>query len=114
RNKALEGSTIVDAAEAYDMTNDTWYALEDMPTKRNSAFAATVGQHIVVAGGFSGSTALDVIEIYDTVNDTWETCTETMSSAFSGGAAATLNGKLYLFGGGNDETLVEVGTFPTN
>ncbi|MFT7580579.1 MAG: kelch-like protein 12, partial [Myxococcota bacterium] len=88
-----------------------WHSLADMPTERNSAFAAAVGDHIVVAGGFNGSVKLDVIEIYDTVNDTWETCSTSMSSAFSAGTAATLNDQLYLFGGGPDALGVEVGTF---
>ena len=112
RDKQLTGSTIVDATEAYDMTTDTWHTLEDMPTKRNSAFATAVGQHIVVAGGFSGSTQVDTIEIYDTVSDTWQTCATGMSSAFSGGTIATLNGEIYIFGGGADELGVEIGTFP--
>ena len=112
RDEALSGSSIVGANEAFDMSTGTWHELADMPTKRNSAFAAAIGDHIVVAGGFGGSTALAVIEIYDTVNDTWETCTTTMSSAFSNGAAASLNGALYLFGGGVDQLGVEVGQFP--
>ncbi|PKN58964.1 MAG: hypothetical protein CVU56_03205 [Deltaproteobacteria bacterium HGW-Deltaproteobacteria-14] len=112
RDDALSGSSILRATEAYDMATNTWYPLTDMPTKRNSAFAAAVGDHIVVAGGFSGSTTLAVIEIYDTVNDTWETCTTSMSSAFSSGAAASLNGGLYLFGGGSGQLGVEVGQFP--
>jgi len=109
RNKALTGGTIVAAAEVLDMNSGTWQTLTDMPTKRNSAFAAAVGGSVVVAGGFSGSVKLATIEVYDTTTDTWETCSATMSEAFSAGAAASLNGELYLFG--NNQTGLEIGSF---
>ncbi len=111
RDKAATGSSILDTAEAYDMASDTWTTLTPMPTARNSAFAAAVGNFIVVAGGFNGSSTVNTIEIYDTVSDTWETCSTSMSSSFSAGTAAALDGVLYLFGGGSSETGVEVGTF---
>jgi N-acetylneuraminic acid mutarotase len=90
---------------AYDIETDTWDAtLTPMPTGRVAAAAATVGNAIYVIGGRSSTGgpctggALAVVERYDIDADVWTTVAP-LPAPRSDLAAATVGGKIYVFGG---------------
>jgi N-acetylneuraminic acid mutarotase len=99
----------VDSArnEALDPARGRWLSRADAPTARNSAASAVIDGKIYVVGGrrFSKNpdgTARQVnvpnLEVYDPRLDRWETRAP-MPQAQGGLAAASLHGKLYVFGG---------------
>ena len=77
-----------------------------MPTKRYSAAAVTIGQHLVVAGGQTGMARyLNTVEVMDTETLTWSAVANLPRSIFW--TSATICGdRLYVLGGfdKNDST----------
>ena len=91
----------------YNPATDEWSLGAPAPTARNSAAAAVIDDRIYVVGGRhnvvqeDGSQLqqnLGTLEVYDPVKDAWHTLAP-MPEALGGNAAASLNGKLYVFGG---------------
>jgi hypothetical protein len=95
---------------AYDPASDTWNAaLTPMPTPRAGLGVAVVGNAIYAIGGRSATGGpcsgagipgfvLDAVERYDVASDTW-TPVAPLPSPRSDLAAATVGGKIYVFGG---------------
>jgi len=102
----------INNAWEYDPENDSWKALEPLPTKRGSPNAAAVGGKIYVIGGASthpGSKetavhparphrAVDTNEVYDPTTNTWETRSP-MPTARNHAAVGVVNNKIYIIGG---------------
>ena len=91
----------------YDPGLGTWLNGNPAPTARNSAAAAVHNGLIYVVGGRRNvirddGTQIQVnltnLEVYDAVGDSWSILAP-MPLASGGLAAATLNGKIYVFGG---------------
>ena len=77
----------------------SWEAVAPLPTARNSAAAAVLGDAWHVVGGRTvagGNT--DVHEVYDAAEDRWRAAAP-MPQGQAGLAAASVNGTLYAFGG---------------
>lgn len=71
-----------------------------MSTPRSEMAAAVIGNLIYIPGGFGGPTAF---EAFDTTTETWTTLRE-MPAGRNHLMTAALNGKVYVFGGGRDNT----------
>jgi len=90
---------------AYDPTTDTWNSsMASLPTGRAGLAVAAVGNAIYAIGGRTGTGGpnsagkLDVVERYDIDLDMWQTVA-TLPAPRSDLAAATIGGKIYVFGG---------------
>ncbi|KXI28319.1 Kelch repeat-containing protein [Paraglaciecola hydrolytica] len=80
----------------YDIAQNTWTKLADMPSAKTTAAVVQNGK-IYVAGGFNHSTALNVFERYDPLTNEWQTLSP-LPQNMSAHSAAVLNNKLVLFG----------------
>jgi N-acetylneuraminic acid mutarotase len=71
----------------------------------NAPVAAAIGDRIYVIGGFKTSTNIPTAEVlvYDTRAHTWSSAAP-LPSPRGGDAAAVLNGKIHVIGGGNSRT----------
>jgi len=91
---------------SYNPANDSWNVLAPMPTGRAGLAVAVVGNSIYAIGGRSNTGGpnswgkLSVVERYDIDKDTWTTVAP-LSTPRSDLAAATVGGKIYVFGGFN-------------
>lgn len=88
--------------EVYDPATDSWTRLASMPTPREHLAAAAIDGQIYVVGGRRQSgfdiTNRQQLERYDPATDTWASLAP-MPTARGGLAAASLHGRLYVFGG---------------
>lgn len=89
----------------YDPATDTWRAKKPMPLPSHHLALAESGGKIYCFGGFklpdSGEIAWEPIDNsweYDPANDTWRPL-KPMPSKRGAGAAAAVNGKIYVMGG---------------
>ncbi len=89
---------------SYHPPTDTWTVLSPMTTARAGLAVAVVGNSIYAIGGRSGvagpgtGAVLASVERYDIASDMW-TPVMPLLSARSDLAAATVGGKIYVFGG---------------
>ncbi|QTD57458.1 Kelch repeat-containing protein [Parasphingorhabdus cellanae] len=93
--------------DIYDPATRSWSRGADAPTARNSAASAVISGKIYVVGGRQylnqpdGNTAnvnVASLEVYDPETGLW-TVKAPMPKASGAPAAATVDGKLYVFGG---------------
>lgn len=89
----------------YDPATNAWTAKKPMPVPSHHLALAALGGKIYSFGGFklpvSGELAWEPIDNsweYDPVTDAWKPL-RPMPSKRGGGAAATVNGKIYVIGG---------------
>lgn len=75
-----------------------------MPMSNAEFNAATIGDRVYLAGGFSDESAL---LIYRLKTDTWSRCADLAAGNHHPGVAA-LDGKLYVIGGHDTESLVQI------
>lgn len=76
-----------------------WRGLAPVPTARTEVAAAAFGDQIGVIGGFiPGGGSTEIVEIYDTTTDSW-TQGPDLPHAVNHPMAASLDGKVYVFGG---------------
>ncbi len=100
------GSLARDDLWAYDRTTDLWTVLAPMTTARAGLGIAVQDNTIYAIGGRTGTGGpgsggvLATVEAYDIDTDTW-TPVASLPSARSDLAAATVGGKIYVFGGIN-------------
>jgi N-acetylneuraminic acid mutarotase len=100
------GSLARDDLWAYDRTTDLWTVLAPMLTARAGFGIAVQDNTIYAIGGRTGTGGpntggvLATVEAYDIDTDTW-TPVAPLPSARSDLAAATVGGKIYVFGGIN-------------
>eukprot|EP00957_Ditylum_brightwellii_P013736 1035676-Ditylum_brightwellii.AAC.1 len=84
-------------AECYNVDTKQWNEINSMSTQRSDAAAVSLGNTIVVMGGYDGVT-LSSAEQYDTTSGQWSAF-PSMRKARRGCAAAVLNGKIIMVGG---------------
>jgi len=112
-DKVYNPQGVVTSNEAYNPKTDSWTIKSPMPTPRDHLSSAVIGESIYVLGGRQPDIGplfkdLNSNERYDPVNDTWNTL-EPFPTNRSGLAAASHDGKVYVFGGESTKK-----TFDTN
>jgi len=98
-------STTVAPVEAYDPSSNTWTTVGSMPNPRGDLSVARGGDGRVYAiGGYDGPCGCSYTEVdaYDPGTDSWTTVTP-MPYGVDAAASATSNGKIYVFGGFNED-----------
>jgi len=91
-----------DAVEVYDPASDKWTKVRSLAFPRGATDVAVANGRIVVAGGCCGATQSDTslmgsrVEVYDPATDAWTT--KNGHYVASGGAAGTIDGKVYVAG----------------
>jgi N-acetylneuraminic acid mutarotase len=103
---AFETSSVLDRAEEYDPTTDTWSTRARIPTRRIAfGLAAASNGKVYVIGGYSpaSSTGVSIIvntvEEYDPTTDTWTVRASMPTGRCCLGAVAANNGKIYAIAG---------------
>lgn len=83
----------------YDSQTEQWEDLTDKPTPVSNVKAVVLGEKIFVPGGITvGGNTTSVLEVYDPRNNTWTT-KKSLPSSLCDYALEAFEGKLYLFGG---------------
>ena len=93
--------------EKYDPTANTWSTQAGlMPAPVSNSCAAAIGTDIYVPGGFTAASApISDLQVYHTSSDTWETVTsDPLPVTLITHSCASLNSKLYVFGGSNQSS----------
>ena len=95
-----ENSTgMTDKVECYSVSKNVWESRAAKPTPVADIQAVLMGEKIYVPGGrLASGKPTTVLEVYDPRHDQWETKAP-LPVAISGYALASLEGRLYLFGG---------------
>ena len=85
----------------YDPDLDSWSAIADPPTLRDSAGAGAIDDKIYLVGGYDSDWNLpDVLEIYDPATNTWSIGAPIpMPGTGAAPGVAVYDGQLYLMGG---------------
>jgi len=109
RNTEKSPSVNIDKNEVYDPRLDKWTSLESMPTKRSGLSATSVDHEIYVFGGeypFDNEPkrTFNNTEIYHVKTDSWISG-PALPTARHGLAAVTINGTIYVIGGGPEAGL---------
>lgn len=98
---------VTGAVSRYDTTIDRWVSRTPKPTAVSDVHAVVVGNMMYVPGGrLASGNISDAFEAYDPRQDSWEQL-EPLPQPRSGYALATLEGKIYLFGGWDGEDYQE-------
>jgi len=92
--------------EVYDPLTGKWETKDSMPTPRGSFATAVYQNKIYCMGGSTENGVSGVNEVYDPTTDVWET-KAAMPTAKSVDAVV-VNSKIYLIGGGPNNTLNQV------
>jgi len=95
---------VVNTVFGYNIKTNSWSTdFPVMPTGRGGAASATIGSLMFVSGGEGDpNTPTNVwpqVQAYDAVKNTWTNYTD-MARPVHGSAAAAVNGKIYIPGGG--------------
>jgi N-acetylneuraminic acid mutarotase len=92
----------VASVQRYDPAADSWTLTTPLPFPVNHAMAAAAAGKLYVVGGQSGASGdgpfLDTVFEYDPAADSWSQ-RASMPTARGGGAAAVVDGKIYVAGG---------------
>ena len=95
--------TALTTNQVYDPATDTWETRAPMPTAREHLAVATLGDKIYVIGGRVRQNGrlenLRTVEVYDPATDTWDESPANLPQTSGGLATASLNGRIYAFGG---------------
>ena len=92
------GLKCLSSVEAYDPARNLWSPVASMQFPRRNAAVVTVGDKIMVIGGYSGTEVLRSVEIYDPATNEWRECPP-LCGARSHSSAVLYNKQVYVFGG---------------
>ncbi|XP_039266429.1 kelch-like protein 24 isoform X2 [Styela clava] len=87
----------------YQSHLDSWVKGASLCKGRWRHRMATVGGHVYCFGGYDGKSRLNSVERYDSFSNCWQEVAPLLT-AVSSCAVATCNRKIYVIGGGNDDT----------
>ena len=106
-------SAHTDKLTVYDPASDSWTALSPMPTSRGGIAAAGLNGRLYAFGGEGNadeeSGVFAQAEVYDPATDQW-TSLEDMPTPRHGLGAGVVDGRIYLPGGGDTQSLGVVDT----
>uniref|UniRef100_A0A182MQG3 BTB domain-containing protein n=1 Tax=Anopheles culicifacies TaxID=139723 RepID=A0A182MQG3_9DIPT len=91
------------SVECYDLREEKWYQVAEMPTRRCRAGLAVLGDKVYAVGGFNGSLRVKTVDVYDPVLDQWTT-SHNMEARRSTLGVAVLNNCIYAVGGFDGST----------
>ncbi|XP_058121603.1 ring canal kelch homolog [Anopheles ziemanni] len=91
------------SVECYDLREEKWYQVAEMPTRRCRAGLAVLGDKVYAVGGFNGSLRVKTVDVYDPVLDQWTT-SQSMEARRSTLGVAVLNSCIYAVGGFDGST----------
>ncbi|XP_048883901.1 kelch-like protein 3 isoform X1 [Brienomyrus brachyistius] len=95
--KAIRG------VECYDLQEDRWYQVADLPSRRCRAGVVFMAGHVYAVGGFNGSLRVRTVDVYDSARDQWSSV-RSMQERRSTLGAAVLGDLLYAVGGFDGST----------
>ena len=85
----------------YDQQTDSWGEGARMPRPLSNAAGAVAGGKLYVFGGYDGLEYINTILVYDPATDQWQDLGPMIDGlGLTDAAAVTLDGKIYLAGGG--------------
>ena len=83
-----DGTSYLEACEAYDPHTDTWYAIAPLPGRRAYHGLEELHGKLYAIGGHNGETRVSTVERYDPATDRWEAVASlTIARAFLGTAS---------------------------
>ncbi|XP_061832638.1 kelch-like protein 3 [Nerophis lumbriciformis] len=88
------------SVECYDVQEDRWYQVAELPSRRCRAGVVSVGGRVYAVGGFNSSLRERTVDVYDGGRDQWSPVAS-MQERRSTLGAAMLGGLLYAVGGFN-------------
>uniref|UniRef100_A0A182QFF8 BTB domain-containing protein n=1 Tax=Anopheles farauti TaxID=69004 RepID=A0A182QFF8_9DIPT len=91
------------SVECYDLREEKWYQVAELPTRRCRAGLAVLGDKVYAVGGFNGSLRVNTVDVYDPVLDQWTT-SHNMEARRSTLGVAVLNNCIYAVGGFDGST----------
>ena len=97
----FDNTNILSSAERYNPKDNTWTAINPMPTAKYGAQAVGIGSKVYVIGGTTtGGAVTKSVYVYDDATKAWSNGTD-MNSARSFSSATVYDGKIYVVGGKN-------------
>jgi N-acetylneuraminic acid mutarotase len=106
-----DNDIMVSLVEAYDPATGIWTRKADMPTARYSFDACVIDGRIYVPSGATkfgevtgNFSSVPTVEVYDPATDTWTQASD-MPVARYGHSASAVDGKMYIIGGAEEETM---------
>jgi N-acetylneuraminic acid mutarotase len=103
---ANSGAAIADN-EGYSIAGHSWSILASAPSARQGGCFAAIGSTLYFAGGSEdeSASAVGVLEAYTLPANSWTTGLASMPNGVANPASATLDGRLYCFGGSDNANL---------
>ncbi|KAF0303651.1 Ring canal kelch [Amphibalanus amphitrite] len=86
------------SVEAYDLKQEKWLSLSEMPIKRCRCGVAVLDGKVYTVGGFNGCLRIRTVDLYNPQTDTWQGCVN-MEVRRSTLGVAVLNDCIYAVGG---------------
>jgi len=87
--------------EVYNISNNRWSGLADMPTSRQNPLVSIVGDHIYVIGGMDNSQNIKPVEVFDISTQNWEIVADVPESGFFAGSVVYRK-KIYILDGAEE------------
>lgn len=87
--------------EEFDVVNNSWRSLADMPTPREFISGCEINGKIYAIGGWLNDSTYDVIEEYDPATNSWSTKSPMLTHRW-GHSAVVIKEKIYIVGGAVD------------
>ncbi|XP_037084309.1 ring canal kelch homolog [Pollicipes pollicipes] len=91
------------SVEAYDLKQERWHQLSEMPIKRCRCGVAVLDGKVYTVGGFDGCLRIRTVDLYNPASDTWQSCVN-MEVRRSTLGVAVLNDCIYAVGGFDGST----------
>ncbi|XP_012272715.1 ring canal kelch homolog isoform X2 [Orussus abietinus] len=91
------------SVECYDFTEEKWYHVSELPTRRCRAGLSVLGGRVYAVGGFNGSLRVRTVDVYDASADQWSACPG-MEARRSTLGVAVLGNCIYAVGGFDGST----------
>ena len=106
-----DGETAVSTFMRYDLNEDRWLEMPEMPIPRTNAAGGVVNGNLYIVGGENESGPLSSCSKFDLDDNSWSECSDMQHSRTEAKAVSFL-GRLYVFGGqisaGDNQIIAEI------